>query len=178
MMLFFFFKQKTAYEMRISDWSSDVCSSDLPDSIAGRMGGQVISIDFGDVEYPVATSAVTAGWAATETGNVAGPTAFATTDRAMVPNQNLGIQMKLTRRALKQSGAGLEAAIRRDMASTIAAALDNAAFNSAGSSGEPEGVLTNSTYNITSTPAPATWAGFRSARPRITSANAVRSPSA
>src|SRR3546814_2255393 len=28
--LFFFFKQKTAYEMRISDWSSDVCSSDLP----------------------------------------------------------------------------------------------------------------------------------------------------
>src|SRR3546814_6764140 len=31
--IFFFFKQKTAYEMRISDWSSDVCSSDL---IAGE----------------------------------------------------------------------------------------------------------------------------------------------
>src|SRR3546814_9780365 len=29
----FFFKQKTAYEMRISDWSSDVCSSDLPTSV-------------------------------------------------------------------------------------------------------------------------------------------------
>src|SRR3546814_5793328 len=29
--MFFFFKQKTAYEMRISDWSSDVCSSDLAD---------------------------------------------------------------------------------------------------------------------------------------------------
>src|SRR3546814_3537031 len=29
--VFFFFKQKTAYEMRISDWSSDVCSSDLVD---------------------------------------------------------------------------------------------------------------------------------------------------
>src|SRR3546814_7116780 len=29
--IFFFFKQKTAYEMRISDWSSDVCSSDLED---------------------------------------------------------------------------------------------------------------------------------------------------
>src|SRR3546814_5715907 len=28
-LLLFFFKQKTAYEMRISDWSSDVCSSDL-----------------------------------------------------------------------------------------------------------------------------------------------------
>src|SRR3546814_1873174 len=30
----FFFKQKTAYEMRISDWSSDVCSSDLQDLFA------------------------------------------------------------------------------------------------------------------------------------------------
>src|SRR3546814_16817788 len=37
MVLFFFFKQKTAYEMRISDWSSDVCSSDL-------MAGVVIGL--------------------------------------------------------------------------------------------------------------------------------------
>src|SRR3546814_2444452 len=34
---FFFFKQKTAYEMRISDWSSDVCSSDL--QLAGQHVG-------------------------------------------------------------------------------------------------------------------------------------------
>src|SRR3546814_19611609 len=32
-MLCFFFKQKTAYEMRISDWSSDVCSSDLAETL-------------------------------------------------------------------------------------------------------------------------------------------------
>src|SRR3546814_4681864 len=41
-MLFFFFKQKTAYEMRISDWSSDVCSSDLLGALpheAGDTGG-------------------------------------------------------------------------------------------------------------------------------------------
>src|SRR3546814_10272551 len=39
--LFFFFKQKTAYEMRISDWSSDVCSSDLhsPARICPRSDG-------------------------------------------------------------------------------------------------------------------------------------------
>src|SRR3546814_7777836 len=35
MFCFFFFKQKTAYEMRISDWSSDVCSSDLIDPHTG-----------------------------------------------------------------------------------------------------------------------------------------------
>src|SRR3546814_12866527 len=33
LVFFFFFKQKTAYEMRISDWSSDVCSSDLSDRL-------------------------------------------------------------------------------------------------------------------------------------------------
>src|SRR3546814_10838609 len=38
----FFFKQKTAYEMRISDWSSDVCSSDLLEEIRplGQLQGQ------------------------------------------------------------------------------------------------------------------------------------------
>src|SRR3546814_18916358 len=39
--LFFFFKQKTAYEMRISDWSSDVCSSDLL-----RLPGPVLKTRF------------------------------------------------------------------------------------------------------------------------------------
>src|SRR3546814_9373054 len=37
----FFFKQKTAYEMRISDWSSDVCSSDLADRRPYRLDALV-----------------------------------------------------------------------------------------------------------------------------------------
>src|SRR3546814_18435714 len=42
LLVFFFFKQKTAYEMRISDWSSDVCSSDLAARAAiGFVGGLV-----------------------------------------------------------------------------------------------------------------------------------------
>src|SRR3546814_14238776 len=47
---FFFFKQKTAYEMRISDWSSDVCSSDLHWRLegAGRQGGQGQGPDLAD----------------------------------------------------------------------------------------------------------------------------------
>src|SRR3546814_4458300 len=42
--LFFFFKQKTAYEMRISDWSSDVCSSDLHHLCLAESNGLVGSI--------------------------------------------------------------------------------------------------------------------------------------
>src|SRR3546814_2129565 len=43
--VFFFFKQKTAYEMRISDWSSDVCSSDLPASPGAASGKIVLDAD-------------------------------------------------------------------------------------------------------------------------------------
>src|SRR3546814_5578092 len=50
--LFFFFKQKTAYEMRISDWSSDVCSSDLIEprevSAGYRFGNDGVS-EFADI---------------------------------------------------------------------------------------------------------------------------------
>src|SRR3546814_10013335 len=38
----FFFKQKTAYELRISDWSSDVCSSDLPGARGADAGDDVV----------------------------------------------------------------------------------------------------------------------------------------
>src|SRR3546814_17096808 len=58
---FFFFKQKTAYEMRISDWSSDVCSSDLVLRMAERdarriaaapvvLGGRTFSIALASVK--------------------------------------------------------------------------------------------------------------------------------
>src|SRR3546814_4466899 len=40
---FFFFKQKTAYEMRISDWSSDVCSSDLDRRLLGLNNIELIT---------------------------------------------------------------------------------------------------------------------------------------
>src|SRR3546814_11811341 len=56
-LLFFFFKQKTAYEMRISDWSSDVCSSDLDDAERGGGGAAGQSGD----RYPRALSGADAG---------------------------------------------------------------------------------------------------------------------
>src|SRR3546814_16699743 len=63
----FFFKQTTAYEMRISDWSSDVCSSDL--SASGAMGCTTLS--FAPVRtlttcLPLRVSAITSATAATK----------------------------------------------------------------------------------------------------------------
>src|SRR3546814_9217561 len=51
---FVFFKQKTAYEMRISDWSSDVCSSDL----AGRLAAEIHRIARLDLLQPRSQRAV------------------------------------------------------------------------------------------------------------------------
>src|SRR3546814_9564254 len=42
--IMFLFKQKTAYELRISDWSSDVCSSDLPAAVVDLARGKRVSI--------------------------------------------------------------------------------------------------------------------------------------
>src|SRR3546814_7812913 len=61
---FFFFKQKTAYEMRISDWSSDVCSSDLfvDDRLDVQLLGREQRETLGQVEaHLVAEHAVGAG---------------------------------------------------------------------------------------------------------------------
>jgi Phage capsid family len=153
----------------------------FPDSVAARMGAQMISIDAGAVEWPVTTSAVTAGWADGEIANVAGPTTYATTDRAMSPDNNLGIQMRITRKTLKQSGAALEQAVRRDMSGAMGAAMDQAAFLGTGANGQPLGVITGAaTYGITSTAvgALASWGAFRSAVTRFMTANAAGSPDA
>src|SRR3546814_5665037 len=57
---FFFCKQKTAYEMRISDWSSDVCSSDLPFDLPGP--ALYVTVNRGGTVLPIsAVPALSAG---------------------------------------------------------------------------------------------------------------------
>lgn len=153
----------------------------FPGSVASKMGAMMISIDVGAVEWPVVTSSVAAGWADGELAAVAGPTVFATTDRALKPEQNLGITMKISRKTMKQSGDALEQAVRRDMNSAIGSAFDKAIFLGSGSNGQPLGVITGAgTYGITSTDAGdlATWAALRAAVVAFMVANAAGSPDA
>jgi HK97 family phage major capsid protein len=153
----------------------------FPASVAARIGVQLIGIDAGLTEWPVTTSSVAAGWQATEAGSVAGPTAFTTVDKALAPNNTLGIRMAISRKALLQSGAALEDAIRRDMNGAIGQALDAAITLGTGASGQPLGVIAGAaTYGITSTAvaAAATWSVFRAAVVRFMLANAAGSPDA
>jgi hypothetical protein len=149
------------------------------DSAAMRMGARMVSIDHGVQEYPVTNSAIAAGWAATETGAVAGPTVYSTVDRPLAPDHTLGVQIKISRKALLQSGAGLEAAIRRDMNGCIAEAMDAAVFLGSGASGEPTGVIEGASgFGITETAinAAASWAAFRAAVTRFIIANSANGP--
>jgi len=89
--------------------------------------------------------------------------------------------MKITRRALKQSGSALEQAVRRDMAGAIGQAMDAAAFQGTGANGQPLGVISGaSTYGITETAvdASASYAAFRAAVAAFMVTNAASGPGA
>lgn len=153
----------------------------FPDSVAARMGAQMIAIDTGAVDWPVTTSNISAGWAATEAGTVPNAAAYQTTNRPLTPDHNLGVQMRITRKALQQSGAALEQAIRRDMSGAMGAAMDRAVFLGTGADGQPLGVITGAaTYGITATAidAAASWSAFRAAVVRFMTGNAAGSPDA
>lgn len=149
-------------------------------TVAGRMGVATINIGQGEREYPVVSSSIAAGWADGELANVAGPTAFTTVDKSLAPDNNFGVQLRMSRKAMKQSGAGLEQAMRRDMRNAMQVGLDQAVFLGTGASGEPLGIIPGAaTYGITETAVDAapTYAAFRSAAVRFMLANAAASPS-
>src|SRR3546814_7155948 len=89
-MFVFFFKQKTAYEMRISDWSSDVCSSDLS---AGRL-----ELDAGFILFAPGGQQRIAGECRTRAGQEGGRIAdigrdadHRFIDRADAPGESVGV---------------------------------------------------------------------------------------
>jgi HK97 family phage major capsid protein len=147
------------------------------DSVATRMGASFINVGVGETEVPVTTSAISASWAATETGDVGGPTAYETVDRPMKPHHTLGVQVSLTRRALMQAGPALEAAIRRDLAGTIRQEADKAAFIGTGSGGQPTGLLNIAGVPTTAVGAVPTYDVFLDAITAFMVANAITSPS-
>lgn len=148
----------------------------FPQSVASRIGVQSVSIPQGSREWPVATQGASAGWAATEGGDVAAAVAFQTTEAMLSPDHLLGTQMQISRKALAQTGAGLEQAIRRDMNAAIGAELDRAILTGSGSSGEPTGVVTGAT-NTTSVSAAPDWATFKAEIVSFMIANAISDPS-
>jgi hypothetical protein len=88
--------------------------------------------------------------------------------------------MRITRKALLQSSPALEAAIRRDMTSSMSAELDKAVFLGTGANGQPLGVISGAaTYGINDTDLSAepTYSDFLAEITAFMAANAITSPS-
>lgn len=152
----------------------------FPGSVAERLGVQRINIAQGSMAFPVATAGAVFGWQTSETGDVGAASAYATSERSLSPDYTGGAQMVITRKAMKQSGEGLEAAIRRDLNAAIGTELDRVVINGSGASGQPLGFIPGAaTYGITSTDvsAAATWGAFRAEIVAFMQANAITSPS-
>ncbi|RXF73905.1 phage major capsid protein [Hansschlegelia zhihuaiae] len=152
----------------------------FPNSIAAKLGIERINITSGSLAFPVATAGATFGWQTTELANVGAASPYETTERSLTPDHTGGAQMVISRKALKQAGDGLEAAIRRDLNAVIGAELDRVTINGSGAAGQPLGVIPGAaTYGIASTPvgAAATWAAFRAEVVAFMEANAITSPS-
>lgn len=154
----------------------------FPNSVAAQLGVQRVSIAQGEVSFPVATSGAVFGWATSELGNVGASKAYATSERSLNPDHTGGAQMTISRKSLKQAGAGLEAAIRRDLNAVIATELDRVVINGSGATGEPLGIIPGkATYGIhdevNSPTVLASWAAFRAEIVAFMEANAITSPS-
>ena len=151
----------------------------FPNSVAERLGIQRINITAGELAFPVATAGAVFGWQTNELANVGAQRTFATTESSLNPDHTGGCQMIISRKALKQSGEGLEQAIRRDLNAVIGAELDRVVINGSGAAGQPLGIVPGAaTYGITSTAvgATATWAAFRAQVAAFLEANAISSP--
>ncbi|MCK8483954.1 phage major capsid protein [Aliiroseovarius sp. S2029] len=153
----------------------------FPGSVAERLGVQRIGIAQGEVAFPVATSGAVFGWQTDELANVGAANPYATSERSLTPDHTGGAQMVISRKAMKQSGAGLESAIRRDLNAVIGAELDRVVVNGSGATGEPLGIVPGAaTYGITDTDvaAAASWSAFRAEIVAFMEANAISSAGA
>ena len=143
------------------------------DSVAQRMGVRSVNIPFGDRVYPIASAGAAFGWIDGEGADLAAAVAYETGDVTLSPEHQGGTQMTITRTALKQSGATLEAAIRRDMRATIQQGLDQSTFLGTGANGQPTGILIDAATPATAIDATADYAAFRAAAVQFMTDNIV-----
>ncbi|RKF22724.1 phage major capsid protein [Altericroceibacterium spongiae] len=157
----------------------DLIGRIFPQSLAAKMGVASVNIPSGAVEWPILTAGAVAGWANGELADVGTANAAQTGEVMLKPDHNLGAQMVLSRKSLKQT-AGIENAIRADMSAAIAVALDDAVVNGTGATGQPLGLIPGAaTYgiNVEAVAALDSWAAFRAEVIAFLEANAITDPS-
>ena len=114
-----------------------------PRSVAIQAGATVIPNAVGNVDFPVLAAGATHTWLATETTDLTTDTAQDLNTISFTP-KTVGIRADFTRRMALQSTPAAEQVVRNDIAKRVATAVDLAAIQGSGSSGEPTGIVNTS----------------------------------
>jgi HK97 family phage major capsid protein len=142
-------------------------------SVAMRMGATSMSGLVGNVTIPTQSGAATAAWLANET------TAVSESDQtfgqmALSP-KNVAAYTEISRQLMMQSSPSAEMIVMNDLAAVVALAVDNAAINGSGASGQPTGIVnTGSIGSVTGTT--LAYSGVLEFQTDVLTANALVNP--
>jgi len=137
-----------------------------------QAGARMIPNLVGDVDLPRQSAGAAAVWLAAETTDLTTDTTFATDTVSLTP-KTVGIRADVTRRMLKQSSTGIEEVIRQDVRQQIGVAVDSAAINGSGASGQPTGVLNAAGTGSVTITGTGTWAEVVELETDVGGANAL-----
>lgn len=136
-------------------------------------GARVIPNLVGTIDIGRQNAAAVGGWLATETATIV--EGQLTTDKITLSPKTFALRQEITRKMLKQSTPGVEELVRDDLRQVIGLAIDAAAINGSGASGQPTGVLTASgTGTVTHSAGVVTWANVVEYEADLGAANALR----
>lgn len=134
------------------------------------LGARMLTGLVGDVSIPRQNAATSVGWLATEGADAAeGQPGF---DAVALTPKTVSAFVEITRRMLQQSSLSVEALTRADLVAVVALAIDAAAINGSGASGQPRGVLNQSGIGSVTTGAALSWAEVVAFEEDIETANA------
>jgi len=143
------------------------------ESVVVKAGARVVDGLVGDVDMPRQIAAAAATWRTTETEATPTDTTW-NTDTVSLSPKTVSIRVDITRKMLKQSSPGIEEVVRTDIRESIGLAVDSAAINGTGASGQPTGIVNTAGVGQPGLLTAPTWADVVEFETDLAAANALR----
>ncbi len=140
-------------------------------SATGQLGSTVLTGLRGNVDIPRQATAASAAWLAAEHNDAA--ESNATFDDLNLTPKDVALYTDITRRTIQQGVPGIEGLIRLDQQKALGAAIDVAAINGSGASGQPTGILQTAGIGSVASGGTLTWANVLEFETDVAAASAL-----
>ena len=140
-------------------------------SAVGQLGSTVLTGLRGNADIPRQATAASAAWLSAENADAA--ESNATFDDLNLTPKDVALYTDISRRTIQQAVPGIEALIRLDQQRALGTAIDVAAINGSGASGQPTGILQVSGIGSVTTSGTTTWAHVIELETDVAAANAL-----